>query len=346
MFVLERVQPGDRGIQRVRLARTGRPGHQHHAVRLQDRAFGNFSRDSGFEAQLGHVQPQVFLVQQPHHDFFAVQRGHGRNAEIEVFLLSVLHVLDHDAAVLRQTLFADVQLGHDLDAAGNRVFQLQRRRHDHLQNAVNAEPDAKFLLVRLQVNVARTALHGVGHDQVHELDDRSFLGGALEFREVHFLLFGGQFEVAAVTGKVLHHLVQLFGVLVVAVELLNRFADGRFRGHHRLDVEAGHELDIVHREDVRRIGHRDRQRGTHARQRHDLVAHGGFLRDQLDDCGIDFVELQIDRGNTVLPREDRGDVLVAHQAQLHQATPQPPSVLLLVIECLLELLRSDQTVLD
>ena len=48
------------------------------------------------------------------------------------FILPSL-VLDHDAAVLRQALFADVQLGHDLDAAGDGVLQLQRRRHHRLQ---------------------------------------------------------------------------------------------------------------------------------------------------------------------------------------------------------------------
>ena len=93
---------------------------------------------------------------------------------------------------------------------------------------------------------------------------------------------------------------------------------GRFRRDHRLHVEAGHELDVVHREDVGGIGHRDRQRRADARERDDLIADRGVLRDELDDRGIDFVELQIDGRNAVLPGEHRRDFVVADKAQLHR----------------------------
>ncbi len=96
-------------------------GDEHHAVRLQDLPL-EFGQRLRLKTELGHVQPQVFFVEQAKNDFFAEERRHGRNAEVEFLLLSVLQVLDHDAAVLRQPLFADVQLGHDLDAAGDRIF--------------------------------------------------------------------------------------------------------------------------------------------------------------------------------------------------------------------------------
>ena len=63
-----------------------------------------------------------------------------------------------------------------------------------------------------------------------------------------------------------------------------------FRGDHRLDVVARHELDVVHGEDVGRIGHRDRQRRAGAAERDDLVLLRGLGRDQLDDRRVD-VEL-------------------------------------------------------
>ena len=131
---------------------------------LQDRAL-ELGQRLRLEAELGHVEQQVVLVEQTHDDLFAEQRRQGRNAEVELLLLAVLAVLDLDAAVLRQPLFADVELGHDLDAAGDRVVQLHRRGHDVVQNPVDAEPDAQFLLVRLDVNVARarfTASSGSG----------------------------------------------------------------------------------------------------------------------------------------------------------------------------------------
>ena len=68
-------------------------------------------------------------------------------------------------------------------------FNFMRRRHHVLQNAVHAEAHAIFLFVRLHVNVARAALYRVREDQVHQLDDRSFLGGFLQSRQVHLGFF-------------------------------------------------------------------------------------------------------------------------------------------------------------
>src|SRR5437764_11611606 len=74
----------------------------------------------------------------------------------------------------RQTLLADVELRHDLDTRRNRVLELQRGLHDVLQLPVNAEAHAIFLLIRLDVNVARSALDCVSEDKVYQLDDRRF----------------------------------------------------------------------------------------------------------------------------------------------------------------------------
>jgi hypothetical protein len=137
------------------------------------------------------------------------------------------------------------------------VFELHRRSHDVLHNSVNTETDAVFFLVRLDVNVAGAALDRVGEDQIDELDDGSFVGGFFQGRQVHFRFFGGQLHLGFFAGQVLHDLFQLFSGFYGAVELADGLGDGRFGGDDRLDVEAGHELDVVHGEDVGGIGHRD-----------------------------------------------------------------------------------------
>ena len=160
-------------------------------------AFSNLTSDSCLEAELGHVEAQIFFVEQPEHDLLAPERGQSGNAEIELLFLAANLHLQHDAAVLRQPLFADVELGHDLEARSDGVLQFQRRIHDRLQHAVNTEADTKFFFVRLHVNVAGAALHGIGEHQVHELDDGSFVGRFLQFLEFEFLLFGLHFDVGA-----------------------------------------------------------------------------------------------------------------------------------------------------
>ena len=122
--------------------------------------------------------------------------------------------------------------------------------------------------------------------------------------------------------------------------------DRALRRHHRLDIEAGHELDIVHGEDVGRIDHGDGQRRAHAAQRQDLVALGGFERNQLDDCRIDFKIGEIDGGNAVLAREEIGDVFVGQEAQLDQRRAQAAVGLLLDLRRLFQLLWGNDLLFD
>jgi len=144
-----------------------------------------------------------------------------------VLLLPFLAVLDHDPTVLRQPLFADVQLRHDLEAADHGIFQLQRRVHHRLQNAIDAEPHAQLLLVRLDVNVAGAALDRIGQDQVHQLDDRRFLGRPLQRGQVRLLHFGGQLQILRLrAGQVLHHLAELFDALGLPIKLGDGLGDG------------------------------------------------------------------------------------------------------------------------
>ena len=172
---------------------------------------------------------------------------------------------------------------------GDGIFQFERRSHDRLQNAVNTEADAEFFFVRLHVNVAGSALDRIGEHQVHELDDGSFVGSLLKLLELHFLLFRLDLDVARVADIVhrRHHRLQLF-FFRSAVGFVDALDDGAFRSHHRLDVEAGHELDVVHGEDVGGIDHGDGERRAHAAERQNLIALGGFVWNQLDDGGIDF----------------------------------------------------------
>ena len=229
----------------------------------------------------------------------------------------------------------------------DRVLQFQRRIHDQLQNAVNTEAHAEFFFVRLHVNVAGAALHGVGEHQVHELDDGSFVGRLLQFLQFEFLLFGLHFDIGGFAEVVhrLHHLLELF-FFRSAVGLVDALDDGAFRGHDRFDVEAGHELDVVHGEDVGGIDHGDGERRADAAERQNLIAFRGFVRNQLDDRGIDFKIGKIDGGHAVLAREKVGDILVREEAQLHQRGGEPAVRLLLEFGRLFQLLWGDDLFLD
>ena len=90
------------------------------------------------------------------------------------FADAVVREANLDAAVLGQPLFRDVELRHDLDARRDGIPELHRRGHDVVEQPVDAVPDPQLLLVRFDVDVARTLLDGRHQQHVHQLDDRRF----------------------------------------------------------------------------------------------------------------------------------------------------------------------------
>ncbi len=336
------IERRNRGIESVRFARSCWAGDQHHAVGLQNIAL-KFLERLGFKSELGHVQPEVFLVQQAHDDFFAVQGRDGGNAEVEFLFLAFGLVLDHDAAVLRQALFRDVQFRHNFHTAGDRVFQFQRRIHHGLQLAVNAEPHAHFRFIRLDVNIARAALDRIRQDQIDKLDDRRFVGRLFQRRGVQLRFVGRQLQFFVLGNEVLHQVAEFFAVRGrSAIAARYRLGNRRFGRDDRLHVEARHELYVVHREDVRRVGHRNRQHRAHTRQRHNLIAQRRILWNEANDIGIDFVIFQVDGGHAVLARKHTGDVVIGDEAQFCQAASQLAAVGALKFERLLQLVLRNQ----
>jgi hypothetical protein len=249
-------------------------------------AFLKSSRGRLLEPQLGHVELQVALVEETHDDLLAEQRGQDADAEVH---LAVGADLQLDAAVLRQAALGDVERRHDLQAAGHRVAQLERRPHLLLEDAVDAEPHAEVLLVRLDVDVRRLLPDRRQEDGVAQLHDRRLAGLVLEVDDVDRVV-GDRREVDVLDVDVADHRVEVGALVVVARQ---RGLDGGVGGDHRIDVVLGEELELVDRVDVRRVGHRDDQRRALAPHRDDLVLLADVLGDELEDVGID---LELGRG--------------------------------------------------
>ena len=132
-------------------------------------------------------------------------------------------------------------------------------------------------------------------------------------------------------------MVELF-FLRGAVGLINPSENRAFRRHNRLDIEPGHELDVVHREYVGGIHHGDGQRRADAAQRKNLIALRRFKWNELYDRGVNFKIGQVDGGNAILTREKVGDVLVRKEAELHQGRAQAAALFLLNLRRFIQLL--------
>ncbi len=260
------------------------------------------------EPELRHVELEVRLVEEAEDDLLAPQSRQDAHAKVHLASLAELQL---DASVLREAALGDVELAHDLEAAGDRVLQLERRRHLVDEHAVDAVADAELLLVGLAVDVARALLDGVEQDHVDEPNNGRILARLLELHQVELFALRAELDLFFVEAG--HHLFVRGAVLVKAFD--GRL-DGRFGGDDRLDVEAGQKLDVVDGVEVRRIGHRHDERRSGARDRDDLVLVADVLRDELQNVLIDLVLVEVDGRDAVLRRKEIGYFAVGDVAEL------------------------------
>ncbi|MCY1532701.1 hypothetical protein D9M68_679860 [compost metagenome] len=176
----------------------------------------------------GHTQPLQlqapgFLVQQAQHGAFAVPGGQGRHAH-------VYRPPPHpqgDAAVLRQTLFGDVQVRHDLDARNQRRVQRLARRHDVAQGAIHPVAHHRMGLERLDVDVAGAIARRLREERIDHADHGRVVLRFQQVRNLRHVL-----QQAVEVDLVLGHPHDRRRVLGMAV-------GGRQQGFERLVVYLG-----------------------------------------------------------------------------------------------------------
>src|SRR6266540_1105074 len=182
-LVLDRVLDGDDlvflaldlaegGVEGGGLAGAGRPRDQHHPVGLADEAAEAgqllLVEAENVEPQGGELLGEALLVQDADDGVLAVHGRHDGHAEID----GAAADLDPEAAVLRDPLLRDVQLGHDLDAADDRgVMLLGHRLHGRLQHPVDAVLDDDLGVAGLDVDVRGPAVEGIEDGGIDETDD-------------------------------------------------------------------------------------------------------------------------------------------------------------------------------
>jgi len=151
---------------------------QHHAVGLQYVAFRIFLSDFRLEAELGHVQPKVFLVQQAAMTtFFAVERGQqSKRGKVPApfSCRRPLYLIMMRPSCGRR-FFGNVQLvSHDLQAASDLRPSSAGAESSRWQVCPSMRNLTRISSsVRLDVNIAGSALDGIRQDEVDEFDDGS-----------------------------------------------------------------------------------------------------------------------------------------------------------------------------
>jgi hypothetical protein len=126
----------------------------------------------------------------------------------------------------------------------------------------------------------------------------------------------------------------------VVVALDRRLDERRGRDRH-LHVVAGEELDLVDRDEVRGVGHRDRKRRAHEPDRDEVVLHHQRLRDDVQDLARDVERERVHDRQAVLALEIGEELLFAHVAELDEVGGEGPALLALLLERAGKLLGGD-----
>ena len=214
---------------------------------------------------------------------------------------------------------------------------MQRRRDHLVQNPVDAVAHLELVLERLEMDVRGLVLDRLEQhevDQPHHLVVVGGLGQLLEVDRLAPALEGRQGVGLAQLGHEPGH-----RAVLARVPLGEHLVDLILRGHHRVDLEAHQQAEVVDRPEVVRALHGD---GDGPRllvvvERDDLVGVGALRGQGLDRRRGDSVDIDLHHPHARLAGQGSQDVVLLDVLQPNQQPPDRLAAGLLELERLVDL---------
>ena len=176
--------------------------------------------------------------------------------------------------LMRETTPATIRLGTVVASVSTPSTRIRTRI---------SRPAALDLRLGLEVDVGGAALGRLGDDRVHELDHRRVVGGLAQVDDLHR------------SGAVVVLLDRLLDRVLEAVHARDQRGDVLGRGDRRPDVQVRQQRDVVDREHVGRVGHREQQRVlVDVGDRHRAVALGGRGAQQVGRRHVDLEDAEVE----------------------------------------------------
>ena len=302
--LLDLVDLLQRRVEGRRLARAGRAGDQDRAVGLVEGLLEALARRA-VHAEVVERALRVVLVEDADRRPLAALGRQRGDAQVDAALLD----RDADPAVLRHPLLGDVEVAHDLHPRDDRVDHPLRHVGRLAQHAVDPEADPHLPLAGLEVDVGGALPHRLAEDAVDELDHRRVFGADFHVGDLGQLVLGLRLALGD----------RLADRALQRVEAADQRLDVLLGGDRDAAVERGGDLDVVDREHVGRVGHRDQQRllvDEADRQR--PVAARGVDRDQVGGGHVDLVGGEVDVVEAVALGDRAGELVGVDRALLEQ----------------------------
>ena len=128
------------------------------------------------KTQAAGVDDILLPVEEAKHQGFPPDKGHHRETHVHVPAAQG----GGEAAVLGLAALHDVQVGHQLDARGNRGETFGRVGSRDAQQTVQAVPDGHTDFIPLHVNVRSAEPYGVQDDAVHQVNRGGIPGNPIQ----------------------------------------------------------------------------------------------------------------------------------------------------------------------
>ena len=287
-LVIEQLQGG---IQRDCLATTRRARRQHHSVGLFYRFMKDILLDI-IESQFLDAHLGGSGIQDTQNDFLAEQRRAGTDSEIDALVPGEIEL---DASILGNTLFRDVQPGHDFEPGRKPPRHLNRWACDVFEYAIQTVANSITCFIRFEMYIRGGLSDGIQQHFVDETHNRGFVDGWIAAGFLRALRVNIETDI-----------IQAF--------LIVKFIEGRTGCLHRpfnggLDLVCGHQygFDMEPRTErnfidqilIRGILHSDEELVATQMERQGLVFFNQRLADQADRRQVQIESCDVDQWDAV-----------------------------------------------
>ena len=178
-------------------------------------------------------------IEEAQHDAFAMDRRHGRDAQVELPCLEA-HA---NASVLRASTLGDVELREKLDSRDDRLMKVRRWFWRGRQDAVEAKARRQTTARCLEMNVARGGIVRVANEKIHIADDRRLIR---EIADVGGEIIGRRFSARELDRA----FAAVREALDESIDLVGRPAFSRYPGTiGEPDIVEGAEQGVGRRSD-------------------------------------------------------------------------------------------------
>src|SRR4029453_15391923 len=165
------------------------------------------------------------------------------------------------------------------------------------------------------MDVAGSLFDSFGENEIHELDDWRFFDRLSEVADVQIAVLLFLYDLHARIFDAGHDVLERLGGIVEAID---RPSDPPLGPPHRLDLQAGHKLDVVYGEDIGGVGHgHGQRRPSLANGNHQMLLDDAW-RDQADHLQRDRLAVQVDVGDAVLFAQALTNLLLLDPAEFCQ----------------------------